>query len=244
MDVVRVKSSVSFASPRWDVNTSFFGTEEGRAPVRKALAHGLDVNESQVEIIGVTSATTRRRLGAQTVVEYQIVVDSEDYAQLDATTAKIESGLAPSTFNTASDQLADAVVSPSRSNSIETAAGVPSLTFAALQSASENVRELAALSSSHAYKGPKLTIDSGELTGSATRTAEGERGLSGGVMAGVAIGVVVVVALVATTYMYSKRQTLHLTTETVKNPSMDVNHESAPLEDDRAVTVAVTAAVI
>ena len=90
MDVVLVKSSVAFEG----VNTSFFDTEEGRAPVRKALTQELDVKESQVEIIGVTSRTTRRRLGAQTVVEYQVVVDSEDYAQLDATTAKIESGLA------------------------------------------------------------------------------------------------------------------------------------------------------
>jgi hypothetical protein len=234
MDVVLVKSSLSFEG----VNTSFFGTEEGRAPVRKALAQELDVKESQVEIIGVTSTTTRRRLGAQTVVEYQIVVDLEDYAQLDATTAKIESGLAPSTFNMASDQLADAVVSPSRSDSIETAAGVPSLTFAALQSDSEDIRESAALSSPQAYEGPQLTIDS-ELTASASTTVEGEGGLSGGVIAGVTIGIVVVVALVATTYRYSKRQTKTiLSTQTVNNPSMDVSRKSA-LEDDHAATAAV-----
>jgi len=240
MDVVLVKSSVSFEG----ISTSFFGTEEGRAPIRKALAQELDVKEIQVEIIGVTSTTTRRRLGAQTVVEYQVVVDSEDYAQLDATTAKIESGLAPSTFNMASDQLADAVVSPSRSDSIEAVAGVPSLTFAALKSESEDVRESAALSSPQAYKGPQLTIDSDELTVSAAITAEAEGGLSGGVIAGVASGVVVIVALVATTYRHSKRQTLHLTTETalstetVNNPTMDSSRESA-VEDDCAITAAV-----
>jgi hypothetical protein len=177
-------------------------------------------------------------------VEYQVVVDSEDYAQLDATTAKIESGLAPSTFNMASDQLADAVVSPSRSDSIETAAGVPSLTFAALQSDSEDVRESAALSSPQAYEGPQLTIESDELTGSAATTAEDEGGLSGGVIAGVAIGMVVVVALVATTYRHSKRQTSHLTTETVlsteavNNPTMDASRESV-VADDQAEMAAV-----
>jgi hypothetical protein len=210
MDVVLVKSSVSFEG----VNTSFFGTEEGKAPVRKALAQELDVMESQVEIVDVKSTTTRRRLGTQTIVEYQVVVDSENYAQFDATIAKIESGLVPSTFNAASVQLVDAVVSPSRSDSVETAAGVPSLMFAALQSDSEEVRASAALSSSQTYKGPKLTIYSDESTASASTTVEGEGGLGSGVIAGVVIGIVVVVALMVAT-AYSKRQTSHLATETV-----------------------------
>jgi hypothetical protein len=170
--------------------------------------------ESQVEIVDVKSTTTRRRLGTQTIVEYQVVVDSENYAQFDATIAKIESGLVPSTFNAASVQLVDAVVSPSRSDSVETAAGVPSLMFAALQSDSEEVRASAALSSSQTYKGPKLTIYSDESTASASTTVEGEGGLGSGVIAGVVIGIVVVVALMVAT-AYSKRQTSHLATETV-----------------------------
>jgi hypothetical protein len=237
MDVVLVKSSVSFKN----VDTSLFDTEAGKAPVRKTLAKELDVKESQVEIIDVTSTTTRRRLVTQTIVEYQVVVDSEDYAQLDATTAKIESGLAPSAFKTASDQLANAVVIPSRSDSIETAAGVPSLTFAALQS--DNANALGSLSSSQTYEGPQLMIDSGdsdESTAPVSTAVGGGGGSSAGVIAGVVIGVVVVAALVAA--IYSKRQT---SSSGSADPSFHESHLAETNSrreselDDRASTAAV-----
>ena len=182
-----------------------------------------------MEITNVASEITRRRLGETTVVEYQIVVESHDHTQIDDTSAKIEAGLNPSTFNDASAALANAVVSPSTSDTIETAAGMPSLAYATIQSDNDSVEAM----SSQEYDGPSLTLSDNASGSTQTELIVG-RSSNIGITVGAVVAVVAVVALVAFVIHTRRSREAGASLDTPANPEAPASQ----LDIDREVSFA------
>jgi hypothetical protein len=215
--VLLIKSSVAFQG----VGASAFDTTEGLAPLIEALASALGVNESQVEIANVaTTSSSSRRLGTETMVEYQVVPESEDQAQL--CEAKIKAGLAHSPFEDASPAFADTIFEISTSIVNETVMTcespvggicIQSAAVAAARSDNQHLRESSVLSGqSQQYEGPTLELPTDESvrsdSGAADASKSGAAGATNrGAVAGVVFAAVAVAAAAAIAVVYYRKRT-------------------------------------
>jgi hypothetical protein len=205
-----------------------------------------------------TAAPTPSPTTAIALVEYQVVMESGSHAQINATMVKIEAGLAPRTFNDASPSFTDAIVSPSKNSSIETATRVSSMVFTMLHSDNQDMQESArVLGQTQRYEGPALELPDGDI-GSTEAAVTNWWPPSDGDIASIVIGGLIGGVIAAVAVARRRRQQVppiseggeartDLSSEAGAEASVDVDvsaphknpmypHGSAEAEDDRLST--------